>query len=118
MPSRLRARIDQAERRLRALLHDVAQLAGQDQLAGAGGPGRLDEQDVAADRGPGEAGRDARNAGADRDLVLELARAEDLAHVVGLDAHALRGAFGDAHGDVAQTAPICRSRLRTPASRV
>ena len=44
----------------------------------AGNAGRLDEQDVAADRGPGEPGRDPGDAGAHRDLALEPARPEDL----------------------------------------
>ena len=39
------------------LLHHVAELAGEDQLAAPGRARRLDEQDVAADRRPRETGR-------------------------------------------------------------
>src|ERR1700739_4230472 len=45
--------LDDAERGLRALLHHVAELAGQDEPAAARHAGRLDEQDIAADRRPG-----------------------------------------------------------------
>ena len=51
----LGARADERQRRLRRLLHHVAELAGQDQLALAVHLRRLDEQDVAADRRPGQA---------------------------------------------------------------
>jgi hypothetical protein len=44
--------LDDAESRLRALAHDLAELPGQDQPTAAGCARRLDEQDVAADRGP------------------------------------------------------------------
>ena len=77
-----RAALDQRQRRLRALAHDLAELAGQDQPALAGHARRLDKQDVAADRRPGEPGRDAGDAGAHRDLALEPARPEDLVQVV------------------------------------
>src|SRR5881628_1192122 len=53
MPSG-RVRAHPGERRLRRLLHDVAELAGQCQRALALHPRRLDEEDVAARRGPGE----------------------------------------------------------------
>ena len=62
MPRLRRARLDQRERRLRALLHHVAELAGEYQLAAAGHARRLDEEDVAAHRRPGEAGRHAGHA--------------------------------------------------------
>jgi hypothetical protein len=67
--------LHEAERRLRAFLHDVAELAGEDQLAVAGRARGLDEQDVAADRRPGEAGGHAGHAGAHRHVVLEADRA-------------------------------------------
>ena len=69
--------LDDRERRLGAFPHHLAELAGEDQLAGAGNARRLDEQDVAADRRPGQAGCDARHAGAHRHLVLEQRRAEN-----------------------------------------
>ena len=46
----LRARLDERQRGLRAFLHHVAQLSGQDELAVARHARRFDEQDVAADR--------------------------------------------------------------------
>ena len=115
-----RARLHERQRRLRALLHHVAELAGEDQLAAAGHARRLDEQDVAADRRPGEAGRHARHARAHRDLVLELARrrgsrAGPPASIVTLLRRCLRRSAPRRCGS---TLPISRSRLRTPASRV
>ena len=95
-----RARLDQRQRGLRALLHHVAELAGQDQPAVAGHARGLDEQDVAADRRPGEAGRDAGHAGAHRHLGLELARrrgsprrsAASIAHAASASPSAMRTA--------------------------
>jgi len=50
---------DEAQRRLGGLLHDVAELAGQDQSVFAFHGGGLHEQDVAAELGPGQAGDDS-----------------------------------------------------------
>ena len=94
--------LDERQRRLRAFLHHVAELAGEDQLAGAGNARRLDEQDVAADRRPGEAGGDARHAGAHRHFVLELRRAEDRHEIVARRCGSDRSALGDAHRGIAQ----------------
>ena len=118
-PEARRLALDQRQRRLRALAHDLAELAGQDQAALARDAGRLDEQDVAADRRPGQAGRDAGDAGAHRDLALELARPEDLVQVVGVDRHLRRRVPSATFIAALRSAvPISRSRLRTPASRV
>ena len=95
------ARLHQRQRRLRAFLHDVAELAGEDQLAAARQARGLDEQDVAAHRRPGEPSRHAGNAGAQRHLALEPARAEDARHVGRLDVHVFRLTTGDAHGGIA-----------------
>ena len=84
-PERHRLRLDQAQRGLRRLLHDIAELAGEDQLALAGDSRRLDEQDVAAGRRPGEPGGDARHAGPQRDLTFEAPGAEDVRDVGGVD---------------------------------
>ena len=67
------------ERRLRRLLHHVAELAGDRQLARARHRGRLDEEDVAAGRRPGEAGGDAGVLGAAPLLGEDAAAAEQLA---------------------------------------
>ena len=98
-----RPALHQAQRRLGALAHHLAELARQDQPAAAGRAGRLDEQDVAADRRPGETGRDARQADAHRDLVLEARPAQQLLGSVALADPSLgRRAFGDVDRDMAQ----------------
>ena len=51
----------QTERRLRRLLHDIAELPGQYQLAAARHARRFDEEDVTADRRPGKPCGDARD---------------------------------------------------------
>ncbi len=101
-PERSRPRLHQRQRRLGALLHHVAELAGEDQPAAARRAARLDEQDVAADRRPGEAGRDARQAGPLRHLVLEARRPEVGGKVTLADADRGRLAFGDTHRGMAE----------------
>ena len=88
-------RADVAHRRLRRLLHDVAELAGQGQLALARHQRRLDGQDLAADFRPGQARGDA-------DLVLllgqrlaEARHAEVLGDLGRRDLHAERLALDD-----------------------
>src|SRR5690606_37706368 len=90
------------ERSLGALAHHLAQLARQDQLAAAGRARGLDEQDVAAHRGPGEARGDARHAGAHRDFALELAGPQDSRKVARIDADRPRLALGNAYRGVAE----------------
>ncbi len=99
---RLGLRLEQAQCRLRAFLHHVAELAGEDQLAAARDAGGFDEQDVAAHRRPRKARGHARHADAHRDFVLELRRTEDVPHVVRIDADRRRLALGHAHRDVTQ----------------
>src|SRR4029453_2162813 len=91
-----------AERRLRALAHDFAELAGEDQPATPRCAGSLDEQDVAADRRPGKAGGDAGDACAHRQLALELGRTEHGGETVDIDRDRSSLPFGDAHGGMAQ----------------
>ena len=113
------ARLDQGERGLGALLHHVAELAGQNQLSAARILARLDEQDVSAHRGPGEPGRHARHSGAQRDFVLELGRAEDVGEIALVDARlSLSSPSAIFTAMRRHTAPIWRSSERTPASRV
>ena len=113
------AALDQLQRRLRALRITSPSWPVRISPPLAGHARRLDEQDVAADRRPGEPGRDAGHAGAHRDLALELrrargSRARSSASIV----------IGSALPSAIRTAawrsalPISRSRLRTPASRV
>ena len=96
-----RARLHQGERRLRAFLHHVAELAGEDEPVAAGNARRFDEQNIAAGRRPGEPGRNARHAGAHGDFVLETRRAEDRRQRRAVDAQALDAALRDAHRDMA-----------------
>src|SRR5258706_332962 len=91
------ARFHQGERGLGGFLHHVAELAGENQPAGTRGAARLDEQNVSADRRPREARGDARHAGAQRHLVLEFGRPENLREVTLFDSHLLHPAFGDAY---------------------
>ena len=111
---------DVGQRRLGRLAHHVAELAGDRQLALAGHGARLDEQHLAADRGPGEAGGDARHLRAARALGEEAPLAEQLARPLGGDPRPCprpcpRRPRGRPCG---RSVPISRSRLRTPASRV
>ena len=83
----LGARAHVRERGARGLLHDVAELAGQDEVPLAAHERRLDVEDVAARLRPGESGREA-------DLGLlallaqaELRLAEERREVVGRDRH-------------------------------
>ena len=74
---RLGVRADVGQRRLRALAHHVAEHAGEDQpLLAARHHRRLDEEDVAAGRRPGQAGGHAGAVGALGDLVEEARPAE------------------------------------------
>src|ERR1700687_4075833 len=77
----------QGQRRLRALLHDVAELAGEDEPAAPRHTRRLDEQDIAAGRRPGEARCDTRHAGAHGDLVFEAPGPENGGERRDVDAH-------------------------------
>ena len=119
-------RADVADRRARRLLHHVAELAGEDDVAAAARQqARLDEQHVAAGLGPRDAGghagprrperRLAWNRGGPRysatcSASTRVARRRP--GLVGRRGSRRRAAI------LRATAPICRSRLRTPASRV
>ena len=113
-----------AEGRAGRLLHHVAELARQnDVLVSAWKQGRFDEQDVAAGFGPGQAGRHPGPGRPERHLFLEPGRAEVVVHLGRVDDRLSAG--GASAGRVARRAatlraivPSCRSRLRTPASRV
>ena len=102
MPSAAARFLTMRQSRLRALLHHVAELARQDEPAGARDAGRLDEQDVAAHGRPGEAGGHAGHAGAHRGLALEARRAEDRHEVVARDPDRPALPFGNAHRGVPQ----------------
>src|SRR5204863_303167 len=87
-------------RGLGALLHDVAHLAGQPDLALAGVDPALDEHDVAADRRPGEPGDDA-DLGLAAGGVADVARrAEQVLELAAVERD-VGGALGDLHGGAA-----------------
>ena len=118
-------RADVADRRARRFLHHVAELAGENDVAVARRQqARFDEQDVAAALGPGDAGRDAGTRDAERDLVVNLRRSEIVGdgrggHDVVRRGRRRRSSMPATRAAILRaTAPICRSRLRTPASRV
>src|SRR4051794_12390562 len=78
-------RLDPGQRGLGRLLHDVAQLAGEHELAVTRRRAGLDEQHVAADGRPRQAGGHARRRGAPACLVVEARAAQQLAHALGRD---------------------------------
>src|SRR5262249_42908063 len=85
--------------------HDLAELAGQDELARAGHPRRLDEEDIAADRRPGQSRGDARHARSHCGFAFELRRAEDGGKVATRDPDRAVLAFGNAQRGMAQYLP-------------
>ena len=90
------------ERRLRRLLHRVAELAGDRQLARARHRGRLDEEDVAAGRRPGEPGCHAGSLVRRRCSAKKRRRPSSSRARLAGDPHlALRLALGDVAGDLA-----------------
>src|SRR4051794_32266021 len=100
-PVRVRAHVRQ--RRLRGLLHHVAELAGDRELPRAGHRARLHEQHVAADRRPREPRRHARLLGAPLDVGREARPAQqrpDPRHARG--DLALEGALRDLAGHLAE----------------
>ncbi len=118
-PSLVGVGADPGERRLRRLLHHVAELAGDGQVALPRVGGRLDEEHVAAGRGVGEPGRDPGLGGPPPHLAAENRRGPS---------HSRRRLsstrvfcvfpFATCVAALRQTSASRRSRLRTPASRV
>ncbi len=90
-------RFQEAERGLRALAHDVAELTGEDELALARCAHCLDEQNVAAHRRPGKTGCDAGYARSHSGLALEGRRSENCGDIIDLDFHIVGLARGDSH---------------------
>ena len=116
IPSSLGVRAHVGEGDLRRLLHDVAQLAGEGEPLGPVGHARLDEEDVAAGAGHGQAGDHAGHAGAVGRLEEEVRPAEPAPHVVGLDDdRSLRARRRRAWWP--PCAAACRARARGSARR-
>ena len=111
---------DVRQRGARRLLHHRAELTGQRDLPAAAGQQRgLDVEHVAAGLGPRDAGRDARPRRPELVLRADARRPEVVGDVAArprapcaIDPVATRAAT------LRAIVPICRSRLRTPASRV
>ena len=118
----LAVRPDVGEGDPRRLLHHVAELAGEDQALVAVHRGRLDEEDVSAGAGHGQAGRDPRDRGALDRLLEDLLPAQASRagtrrrsrpwHRPGRSPAAILVAAPRS------SLPISRSSWRTPASRV
>src|SRR3569832_432265 len=89
------AALDEAQGRLRRFLHHVAQLSREYQIAAPRHARGLDEQDIAAHRRPGEAGRDAGHGRAHRALGFNAPCAEYRRDVGAVEVAARRGALGD-----------------------
>ena len=105
------------ERRLRRFFHDVAELAGERELAGARHHRRLDEQDVAADRRPARPVATPFGRGSFGDLGEVPLFAEIVGDVLRRDRRAANfGSDGDLARDLA--ADRSRSRARDCARRL
>ena len=89
---------DIGKRRGGRLLHDVAQLPGEPEVAVARHPQHLDEQDVAAAGGPGEPRGHAGLRVLQGGVPEELGRPQVLGHVPFIDRHLGLEAFGDLPG--------------------
>ena len=114
------AAADEAEGGLGGFLHDVADLAGERDVAFAGIAGGFDVENFAADRGVGQAGDDAGRAGREpRSRGCIAAARESPARVRGVTVDVRRvSPRATCAATARQTAPIWRSSSRTPASWV
>src|SRR3990172_752936 len=75
-PERWGTRFNQAQRRLGALFHDIAELAGERKFTVPRHPHSFDKQDLSAEGGPGQAGSHSWKACAQSDLAEEFWRAQ------------------------------------------
>ena len=92
-PKSLRARAHVRHRRLGRLLHHVAQLAGQGELALAVDDGRFRAEDRTADFGPGQAGNQSHFAAFMRQGIAELDHTQVIVDVVLCDCDVVIDAF-------------------------
>ena len=110
------------EGRLRRLLHHLAELTGEQELALAGHRDDFDEQQVAAGGGPGEAGGDADPVAASSSSEWWRGgprySATVSASIVTVCGSAPAGRRATCTATLRQIDAISRSRLRRPASRV
>ena len=101
MPSSRRMRPGPRQAGSSRLAHDLAELAGQDEVLAALHPGDLDGDDVAADLGHDEARRGARLVLGLQLAVLEALRAEQVGQLLRVDDGLALAALGDLPGDLA-----------------
>ena len=92
------------------LAHDVAQLAGEEEVLLALHPGDLDRDDVAADLGDDEARRRADLVLGLQLAVLEAGRTEQVGELLARDDRLGLAALGDRPGDLAHDARRARAR--------
>ena len=85
----------------RRLAHDLAELAGQDEVLAALHPGDLDGDDVAADLGHDQARRGAGLVLGLQLAVLEALRSEQVGQLLRVDDGLALAALGDLPGDLA-----------------
>ena len=85
----------------RRLAHDLAELAGEDEVLAALHPGDLDGDDVAADLGHDQAGRGTGLVLGLELAVLEALRSEQVGQLLRVDDGLALAALGDLPGDLA-----------------
>src|SRR5262249_44113872 len=95
--------LDDAEGRLRALAHYLAELAGEDQPSPSRHARCLNEQDIASDGCPGKTCCHARDARTHRQFAFELSGPKHSRQVVDVDADRPACTLRDAHGSMAQS---------------
>ena len=101
MPSSLACARDPRQSGPSRLAHDLAQLAGEDEVLLAFHPGDLDGDDVAADLGHDEPGRRTGLVLALELAVLAARRPEELDELLAVDDGLALAALGDRPGDLA-----------------
>src|SRR3569833_176108 len=100
-------RLHQTQCRLLALLHDFAELTGEDQLPAAGELRRFNEENVSSHRRPGQSQNNTGNGGALGHVVLETRRSEDVRNVCYVYLHGGCFTFRDFHrGPPQQTSDL------------
>ena len=99
-----------AQRGLGTFAHRFAQQAGQGQPPLAGHAAGLDEEDLAAGRGPCQPGGNAGNARAVGQLAEEARRPQQVGDVGGLDGMAVLLALGAAAGRLSGRSRRSRAR--------
>ena len=82
---------NKADARLRRLLHHIAEVSGQDELAAAVHDIALDLESLTADGSPGKAGHKTDRIGLRQLIRQDAARAEEALQIRARHGHAARG---------------------------